>query len=164
MSDVVVKSKTNIYNKRRNLIVAKTKKKAKSSPYNQKNCQKTFDRLSKFEQKQIIKNLKIEYSLILFDYFSDERSINSKIENFSKEAFKVNLPISKVVEIHMELIDSLENQLIVEGLHSEFISIFRLTLINVIAHLGEMYRKAICDKCLDDGLSIANTIGHIVRS
>ena len=29
-----------------------------------------------------------------------------------------------------------------EGLHAEYLSDFRLTLIDVIAHLGEMYRYA----------------------
>ena len=162
MSYVVFNHKTNVYNKK-NLLATKSNKKNKIS-CNQKDCARAFAFLSKFEQKQIIKNLKLEYSLILFDYFADDESINRQIENFSQEAFRVNLPMAKVVEIHMELINSLENQLMLEGLDTEFISIFRLTLINVIAHLGEMYRHAICDKCLDDGLSIANTIEHVIRS
>ena len=163
MSDVVYYSKSNVYNKQRKLLVTNSNKKNKNLLY-KKNRNKAFDRLSKFEQKQITKNFKIEYSLILFDYFSDNESINSKIENFSREAFEVNLPINKVVEIHMELIDNLENQLIIEGLDAEFISVFRLTLVDVIARLGEMYRNTICERCLDDGLSIANTVGHIVKS
>lgn len=56
--------------------------------------------------------------------------------------------MGKVVEIHMELIDDLERQLKLEGLHSEYLSDYRLVLIDVIAHLGEMYRSVLTDKCI----------------
>lgn len=113
------------------------------------NCRpKIFDSLSEFEEKQSLKNLKAEYSLILFDYFSSENIINDKIENFSREAFNICLPISKIVEIHLDLMDSLEHQLLLEGLHTDYLSYFRLTLIDVIAHLGELYRNAYVKKAI----------------
>ncbi|MEM7761167.1 MAG: hypothetical protein AAF298_24010, partial [Cyanobacteria bacterium P01_A01_bin.40] len=60
---------------------------------------------------------------------------------------------NKVVEIHMGLIDDLERELKFKGLHTEHLSDFRLTLIDVIAHLGEMYRNVICEKCCNKDVS-----------
>ena len=49
--------------------------------------------------------------------------------------------MSKVIEIHLDLINTLEKQLILDGLDAEYLSDFRLTLIDVMAHLGEIYRR-----------------------
>ena len=104
--------------------------------------QKPFENLSKFEQKQLLRKMKAEYSLIVFDYFSSQNNIRVNISNFAQKAFAINLPMGKIVEIHASLIDDLEYQLILEGLHNgEYISDFRLTLINVITCLGELYRN-----------------------
>ena len=146
MSNVTYKSKTDPYSKKQNILSRKSSERFSSTARKQEYFIKHFDNLSEFEQKKILKNLKLEYSLILFDYFSDRNSINNKIEDFTREAFKIALPISKVVEIHLDLIGSLEKELMLEGLHAEYLSDFRLTLIDVIAHLGEMYRSAKCIK------------------
>lgn len=114
-----------------------------SGIYSQRNSQHFFNRLSNFEQKKLLERLKLIYSQILFNYFSSEDSINTLIDRFVEEAFFINLPMNKVVEIHMELIDNLENQLKFEGLHTDHLSDYRLTLIDIIAHLGEMYRTVI---------------------
>lgn len=119
-----------------------------SDIYFQRNSEHFFGSLSILEQEILLDRLKLIYSQILFDYFSAEENINSQIDRFVEEAFFVNLPMNKVVEIHMELIDKLEHQLVLEGLHVGHLSDFRLTLIDVIAHLGEMYRSVICEKCL----------------
>lgn len=119
-----------------------------SGIYFNRNSQNFFKHLSVLKQKELLERLKLIYSQILFDYFSSEDNTNSLIDRFVEEAFFVNLPMTKVVEIHLELIDNLERQLKFEGLHSEDLSEFRLTLIDVIAHLGEMYRSVICEKCL----------------
>lgn len=115
-----------------------------SSVYFKRDRRQFFNRLSFIEQRKLLDRLKLIYSQILFDYFLPQSNVNDRIDRFVEEAFMVNLPMNKVVEIHMELIDSLERQLIFEGLHTEHISDFRLTLIDVIAHLGEMYRSVIC--------------------
>ena len=59
-----------------------------------------------------------------------------------------DLAIDQVVEIHMKLIDDLARELRVEGLHPDFLSDYRLTLIDVIAHLGEMYRSVLTENCV----------------
>ena len=146
MSNIICKPGIDAYSKKQNILSIKSSERFSAVARKQEYFDKHFNDLSEFEQKKILKNLKLEYSLILFDYFSDEDSINSKIEDFVREAFEIDLPISKVVEIHLDLIDSLEKELIIKGLHAEYLSDFRLTLIDVIAHLGEMYRNARCVK------------------
>lgn len=58
--------------------------------------------------------------------------------------------MNKVIEIHVNLVNNLERKLKLEGLHTEHFSNLRLTLIDAIAHLGEMYWSAICEKCCDN--------------
>ena len=146
MSNTIYKLKANAYSKNKNILSIKSSEKFSSAVLKGECFTRNFDDLSEFEQKKILKNLKVEYSLILFDYFSDSDDINNKIEDFSRETFKIALPIDKVVEIHLDIIGSLEKELMLEGLHAEYLSDFRLTLIDVIAHLGEMYRNAKCVK------------------
>lgn len=131
-----------VYNKNHDILSIKSSERFNSNAGKEECFIKHFADLSEFEQKKVLKNLKMEYCLILFDYFSNNDSINSKIEDFAREAFNLDLPVSKVVEIHLNLIDGVEKQLMVEGLNAEYLSDFRLTLIDVIAHLGELYRSA----------------------
>lgn len=116
-----------------------------SGIYFRRNPRLFFKNISVCDREQLLERLKLIYSQILFNYFSSEDSTNSLIDRFVEEAFFVNLPINKVVEIHMDMINNLERQLKFKGLHTEHLSDFRLTLIDVIAHLGEMYRSVICE-------------------
>lgn len=111
--------------------------------YSQRDEQVFFENISPVEQKKLVKELKLIYSEILFNYFDSEETINNQIDRFVETAFFVNLPMNKVVEIHIELIDDWERQLKFEGLHTEHLSDYRLALIDVIAHLGEMYRSVV---------------------
>ena len=119
-----------------------------SGIYSQRNSRYFFNNLSVFEQQKLCKDFKALYFHIITDYFANESDINEQIDRLVETAFFVNLPMGKVVEIHMELIDDLERQLKLEGLHSEYLSDYRLVLIDVIAHLGEMYRSVLTDKCI----------------
>ena len=56
--------------------------------------------------------------------------------------------MDKVVEMHMQLIDGLARELKIQGLDTEYLKDYRLTLIDVIAHLGEMYRSVLTEKCI----------------
>lgn len=142
MPDTVSQSH-NIHLKQQAKLNSKpTKRLEYSSVEPKRGSQQFFDNLSKSEQRTLLDRLKLTYSLILFDYFSSEESINSKIDSFVQEAFSVNLPTNQVIKIHIEIIDSLERQLALEGLHTEYLKDLRLTLIDVMAHLGEMYRSA----------------------
>lgn len=114
-----------------------------SGIYSQRDSRQFFNNLSPVEQRKLLKELKAMYSQIITDYFTKEDQINNQIDRFVEKAFFVNLPLGKVVEIHMELIDDLARQLKFEGLHTEYLKDYRLTLIDVMAHLGEMYRSVI---------------------
>ena len=117
-----------------------------SGIYSQRNPRQFFDNLSILEQEKLLQELKAMYYEIFTDYFTKENQINDQIDRFAETAFFVNLPIGKVVEIHMELIDDLARELKFKGLHSEYLIDYRLTLIDVISHLGEMYRRVITEK------------------
>ena len=106
-----------------------------------------FANLSDWEQKKLLKKLKSVYAQILFNYFSEEVDVNDLIDRFVESAFFVNLPMNKIVEIHMEVIDGLERQLRFENINIQYLTDYRLALIDVIAHLGEMYRSVVCKSC-----------------
>ncbi|MGL5941697.1 MAG: hypothetical protein ACRC2S_15200 [Waterburya sp.] len=125
--------------------------------YSQRDPQQFFNNLTILEQESLLQELKAMYSQILLSYFIEENQINNQIDQFVEQAFFVNLPLNKVVEVHLELIDSLARQLELEGLHTEYLSDYRLTLIDVIAHLGEMYRSVLAENCLvSEPVSVAS--------
>jgi circadian clock protein KaiA len=51
--------------------------------------------------------------------------------------------VSEIVKIHMELMEEFSDQLKLEGRSEEILLDYRLTLIDIIAHLCEMYRRSI---------------------
>ena len=53
------------------------------------------------------------------------------------------MSVSQVLEIHMELMDRLAKKLKLEGRSEDILLDYRLTLIDAIAHLCEMYRRSI---------------------
>ncbi len=120
-----------------------------SGIYSQRDPQHFFNRLSPSEKQELVKELKADYYQIITNYFSKENQINNQIDRFVERAFFANLPLDKVVEIHMKLIDELSRELRFEGLHAEFLRDYRLTLIDVIAHLGEMYRTVLTENCVE---------------
>jgi circadian clock protein KaiA len=95
------------------------------------------------ERQMLLENLKSEYRHIVLKYFSQESTVNQKIDNFVDKVFFADISVSKIVEIHMELMEEFSKQLKLEGRSEEVLLDYRLTLIDVIAHLGEMYRRSI---------------------
>lgn len=136
-------------NLRRGLKSSLRKRVASPNIYLKRDPQRFFGNLSIAEQQELLERLELSYSRILFDYFSSEEKIDRLINHFAEEAFSVDLPLHKVVEIHGLLIDNLNYQLKIEGIHTEYLSDFRLTLIDVVAHLSEIYRKVLVNaECL----------------
>jgi circadian clock protein KaiA len=95
------------------------------------------------QKEDLLQQLKAEYREIILAYFSDEPRLNDKIDNFVNVAFFADVPISQIVEIHMELMDEFSKQLKLEGRSDEVLLDYRLTLIDTLAHLCEMYRRSI---------------------
>jgi circadian clock protein KaiA len=98
--------------------------------------------LSAVEKQDFLTELKQDYRAIVLNYFSTE-GINQQIDALVTKAFFADLSVSQVLEIHMELMDVFAKQLKLEGRNEDILLDYRLTLIDVIAHLCEMYRRSI---------------------
>lgn len=111
--------------------------------YYKRNPQLFLRNLSTSERHNLLENLKLEYRQIVLRYFSQDNTLNQNIDNFVDKAFFADISVSRIVEIHMELMEEFSKQLKLEGRSEEVLLDYRLTLIDVIAHLGEMYRRSI---------------------
>jgi len=95
------------------------------------------------EREELLRSLKRSYRDVLISYFRDPAAANQAIESFVHSAFFADLPINKVVEIHVDLIDAFWKQLKLEGHKNDFLQDYRLALLDVMAHLCEMYRRSV---------------------
>jgi circadian clock protein KaiA len=95
------------------------------------------------ERNQFLNQLKVGYRKIVLGYFSKDPKLNQNIDDFVNQAFFADIAVSHIVEIHMELMEEFSKQLKLEGRSEEILLDYRLTLIDVIAHLCEMYRRSI---------------------
>lgn len=111
--------------------------------YYKRNPQDFFRHLSPQEQQNLFETLSLEYREIILNYFNDNENINPSIDQFVNRAFFADISVSQILEIHMELIDDFSQQLKLEGRSEEILLDYRLALIDIIAHLCEMYRRSI---------------------
>ena len=95
------------------------------------------------EQQELLKSLERTYRDLLLSYFRDPAAANQALESFVNTAFFGDLPITRAVEIHMNLIDDFWKKLRLEGHKNDFLQDYRLALLDVMAHLCEMYRRSI---------------------
>ncbi len=95
------------------------------------------------ERRKFLDKLKLEYRQIILKYFSQDNSLNNQIDEFVNLCFFSDLPVTQIVEIHMNLMDEFSKQLKLEGRSEEILLDYRLTLIDTISHLCEMYRRSI---------------------
>ncbi|MGD1943829.1 MAG: circadian clock protein KaiA [Leptolyngbyaceae cyanobacterium] len=98
------------------------------------------------EREAVFTELRKDYRQIVLNYFVQNEALNQKIDDFVNTAFFADVSVSKLVEVHMELMDDFSTQLKLEGRSEEILLDYRLTLIDVIAHLCEMYRRSIPHK------------------
>ncbi len=111
--------------------------------YYKRNSQDFYRNLSPDQKQELLRKLSADYRQIILDYFSETREINQLIDQFVNQAFFADLSVSQILEIHMELMDEFAQQLKLEGRSEEILLDYRLALIDIIAHLGEMYRRSI---------------------
>lgn len=111
--------------------------------YYKRNPQDFFRHLSPREKKQLRAQLSEEYREIIINYFIEDYPLNQMIDQFVNHAFFADLSVSQILEIHMELMDDFSQQLKLEGRSEEILLDYRLALIDIIAHLCEMYRRSI---------------------
>ena len=95
------------------------------------------------ERQELLESLQRTYRDLLISYFSDPAASNQALESFVNTAFFSDLPITRTVDIHVDQIDEFWKQLRLEGHKSEFLQDYRLALLDVMAHLCEMYRRSI---------------------
>lgn len=112
--------------------------------YYKRNSQNFVRNMTLEERHEFLEQLRQDYRQIILSYFSaDDKTLNQRIDDYVNLAFFADVSISKVVEIHMELMDNFSKQLNMEGRSEEILLDYRLTLIDVLAHLCEMYRRSI---------------------
>lgn len=112
--------------------------------YYKRNSQNFVRNMTVEERHEFLDQLRQDYRQIILSYFSsDDKILNQRIDDYVNLAFFADVSISKVVEIHMELMDNFSKQLNMEGRSEEILLDYRLTLIDVLAHLCEMYRRSI---------------------
>jgi circadian clock protein KaiA len=111
--------------------------------YYKRNSQFFFRNLPPAERQKLLEQLKSDYREIVLNYFSPDSTLNNKIDEFVNVCFFADISVTQVVEIHMKLMDEFAKQLKLEGRSEEVLLDYRLTLIDAIAHLCEMYRRSI---------------------
>ena len=111
--------------------------------YYKRSSQAFFRNFSTTEKKEFRASLKAQYQQIILSYFLQDAQINAKIDDYVNRAFFADISASQILEIHMELIEEFSQQLKLEGRSEEILLDYRLTLIDVLAHLAEMYRRSI---------------------
>lgn len=98
--------------------------------------------LEEQEREELIYSLEPTNPDLLLSYFWDSAAATQTLENFFNTAFFSDLPITKTVEIHMNLIDGFK-QFKLEGHKNDFLQDYRLALLDVMAQFCEMYRRSI---------------------
>jgi circadian clock protein KaiA len=111
--------------------------------YYKRNPQDFFRNLSRHDKKTLITELKANYRDIILNYFDTDYPLNQLIDQLVNRAFFADLSVSQILEIHMDLIDQFTQQLKLEGRSEDILLDYRLALIDIIAHLCEMYRRSI---------------------
>ena len=63
------------------------------------------------QQQETLEQLRHEYREIVLHYFSEDETLNQRIDEFVNSAFFADIATSQVVEIHMDLMDEFAKQL-----------------------------------------------------
>ena len=95
------------------------------------------------DRQELIADLRSEYRQIILSYFKDDADVNSMLDTFVTKAFFADISVTWIMEMHMELMDVFAKKLKLEGRSDDVLLDYRLTLIDAIAHLAEMYRLSI---------------------
>ncbi len=111
--------------------------------YYKRNGSQFFRHLDRLQKQELLVEWKFQYRKIVLNYFIDASQINDEIDEFVSSIFFRDLAVSEIVKIHMELMEEFSDQLKLEGRSEEVLLDYRLTLIDIIAHLCEMYRRSI---------------------
>jgi len=95
------------------------------------------------EKQELLEELKSDYRQIIINYFISEKGLKEKIDKFINALFYASIPVPQIIEMHMEVIDEFAKQLRLEGRSDETLLDYRLTLIDILANLCEVYRCSV---------------------
>ncbi|MBW4555611.1 MAG: circadian clock protein KaiA [Trichormus sp. ATA11-4-KO1] len=102
--------------------------------------QQFFQQMTQVDRQVLLQQLKSDYRQILIHYFTTDKTLKEKIDKFINAVFCANIPVPQIIEFHMELIEDFSVQLRLEGRSDETLLDYRLALIDILAHLCELYR------------------------
>jgi circadian clock protein KaiA len=116
--------------------------------YSKRDPKQFLRHLSESDRTAYLDQLKRTYRDIILAYFKDntnpqDQGLNRQIDQLADLAFLGDVSASQILEIHMELMDEFAKQLKLEGRNVDILLDYRITLIDVIAHLCEMYRRSV---------------------
>lgn len=111
--------------------------------YYKRDAQQFFRHMPAATKAKFLAELQADYRQIILEYFRHNNSVNTLMDTFVTKAFFADISVSQILEIHIELMDNFAKQLKLEGRNEDILLDYRLTLIDVIAHLCEMYRRSI---------------------
>jgi circadian clock protein KaiA len=111
--------------------------------YYKRNPRQFFRHLDLEQKQELLDHLRLLYRQIVLAYFSESSATNDTIDEFVSSVFFSDLSVSEIVKIHMELMEEFSKQLKLEGRSEEILLDYRLTLIDIMAHLCEMYRRSV---------------------
>lgn len=103
-----------------------------------------FEQMDSNQKKEILQKIRTEYRQIMIKYFANDINLKEKIDKLINTIFSANIPVPQIIEIHMDLVDEFAKQLKLEGRadYNSLLLDYRLTLIDMLAHLCEMYRRS----------------------
>jgi KaiA C-terminal domain len=111
--------------------------------HKQRERQSLFSQMSLNRDREFRQQLKADYCQLLLLYFTNDTTVKQQIDRFIQVVFDAKVPVPQIIEIHMELIDEFSKQLKLEGRNDDVLLDYRLTLIDVLAHLCEVYRTSV---------------------
>jgi circadian clock protein KaiA len=103
----------------------------------------TFQAMTAAEKQELLAAMKADYRQIIINYFISDKTLQEKLDKFINTLFYTSVPVPQIIEMHMEIIDEFAKQLRIEGRSDETLLDYRLTLIDILAHLCEVYRCSI---------------------
>jgi circadian clock protein KaiA len=111
--------------------------------FNKQKKTQTFQDMTAAEKQELLAVLKADYRQIIINYFISDKTLQEKLDKFINTLFYTSVPVPQIIEMHMEIIDEFAKQLRIEGRSDETLLDYRLTLIDILAHLCEVYRCSI---------------------
>lgn len=96
--------------------------------------------MTQVDRQVLLQQLKSDYRRILINYFTTDKTLKEEIDEFINAVYCANIPVPQIIEFHMELIEDFSIQLRLEGRSDEALLDYRLALIDILAHLCELYR------------------------